>query len=168
MSPWEKSVEKLFSDVKLHLGKSKSVCNVEKLICEYWNTNKWSSFYMSVLVKFHCIIFRQLLCYIFFVTAGTFRYIFKFRICLTTFDLHLSHLHLMVVQVAWQSLFVYDLCNCTLFAIYSRTSSSSPNTILNIFSINKARRYANYSIFALIIIFIPLAISFLFMSSPHK
>ena len=120
MSPWGKSVEKLFSDEKLHLGKSKSVCNVEKLICEYWNTNKWSSFYMSVLVKFHCIIFRQLLCYIFFVTAGTFRYIFKFRIYLTTFDLHLSHLHLMVVQVAWQSLRsmqLHTLCNILLYFV---------------------------------------------------
>ena len=122
---------------------------------------------MSVLGKFPCIIFLQLLFYILFITAAIFCYILKFWIYFHTFDLHFLHLYFMVVQVAWQSLLVHVLCNCTLFAICCCTSSSLLITIFSIFSTNKARRYANSSFFALILIFIPLGISLLLMSSPH-
>ena len=68
----------------------------------------------------------------------------------------------LTIFICIRSMQLHTLCNILLYFVILAQYN------LNIFSINKSRRYANYSIFALIIISIPLAISFLFMSSPHK
>ena len=80
---------------------------------------------MSVLGVFPCIIFLHLLCYVLFVTAGSFCYIFKFWIYFDHFWLAFVAL-IFDGSISCQTIFIYTcsmqlytLCNMLLYFVTS-------------------------------------------------